>query len=189
MSALSVIALVAGTLGVWLTIKQTIWCWPVSLVAVVVSVAEFYNERLYGDMSLQIFYFFAGVYGWIFWRKNRNRVFVARHMSQRYWPLLIIITVAQALLYYKLIVHFNGDRPVIDAALTAASLTATYMMTRKWVQNWVAWIFIDAFYVYLFISKEMWLFGVLYAFFTGMAFYGWVVWRRQVQTSSLNTEK
>ncbi len=57
MSVLSVIAFVFGALGVWLTIRQTIWCWPVALVAVIASVFEFYNERLYGDMPCRSFIF------------------------------------------------------------------------------------------------------------------------------------
>ena len=51
-----VVFLVSG-LGVWLTIKQTVWCWPVGLVAVIISVVVLYQARLYGDMALQVFYF------------------------------------------------------------------------------------------------------------------------------------
>jgi len=77
-----------------------------------------------------------------------------------------------------LLIHFRGDRPLLDGILTAASLTATYMMTKKWVENWLAWVLIDATYVLLYGLKEMWLFGVLYLLFTGMALYGWIKWRR-----------
>lgn len=177
MSLLSLIALLFGTAGVWLTIRQTIWCWPVSLVAVVASVAEFYHERLYGDMALQVFYFFAGVYGWIFWHQQRAADFKVRHMSSRVWPLLVAGTAFQAFIYYRIILYFNGDRPLLDAALTAASLTATFMMTRKWVQNWITWVVIDTTYIYLYAVKEMWLFAVLYLIFAALAFYGWRSWK------------
>lgn len=175
---LSVIALVAGALGVWLTIRQTIWCWPVSLIAVVASIAEFYRERLFGDMALQVFYFFAGIYGWMYWNQQRKTAFVVRDMSPRTWPLLIGGTAFQALVYYKIILFFNGDRPLLDAILTAASLTATFMMTRKWVQNWITWVVIDTAYIYLYAVKDMWLFAVLYFIFAAMAFYGWMDWRK-----------
>ena len=85
MSYLSLIAFVFGVLGVWLTIKQNILCWPVSIIAVLASIFEFYNERLFGDMSLQIFYFFAAVYGWIFWNQQNKKVFVVTKMPVFNW--------------------------------------------------------------------------------------------------------
>jgi nicotinamide mononucleotide transporter len=178
MSVLSVVALISGALGVWLTIRQTIWCWPVALISVVASIAEFYNERLYGDMSLQVVYFFAGIYGWIYWNQNKNKAFIVARADKKQVPLLIGVTVIQSAVYYFLLQYFKGDRPFLDAILTACSLTATYMMTKKWVENWLFWVFIDGTYVLLYGLKEMWLFVILNVLFTVMAFYGWLKWRR-----------
>ncbi len=180
MSVLGIIALVSGALGVWLTIKQTIWCWPVALVAVLSSILEFYTQRLYGDMSLQVVYFFLGIYGWLYWNRKKNEDFKVEKTPVKLWPLLILVTIAQSLLYYYLLIYFKGDRPLLDGVLTAASLTATYMMTKKWVGNWLAWVLIDATYVLLYGLKEMWLFALLNLLFTIIAFYGWLKWRRAV---------
>lgn len=180
MSLLSIVALIFGVLGVWLTIKETIWCWPAALVAVVASVAEFYNEKLYGDMSLQIFYFFAGIYGWYFWNKNNSLAFKVKHLDKKQLPLLLLATVVQAVIYYYLLLHFGGDKPVLDSILTACSLTVTYMMTKKWVENWLLWVLIDMTYVLLYLIKDMWLFAVLNLFMAAVAFYGWLKWRRIV---------
>jgi nicotinamide mononucleotide transporter len=154
MSVLSIIALITGTLGVWLTIKQTIWCWPFALIAVVASIIEFYEVRLFGDMALQIFYFFAGVYGWVYWKQQQKQVFEIKKMNLRLAPLLIIVTALQAFIYYYLLIYFKGDRPVLDAILTACSLTTTFMMTKKWVENWILWVGIDATYIVLYGLKE-----------------------------------
>jgi nicotinamide mononucleotide transporter len=180
MSVLGIIALISGTFGVWLTIKQSIWCWPFALTAVVTSIIEFYDVRLYGDMALQIFYFFAGVYGWIYWNKKKRELFAIKAIELKLIPALLGITILQAVLYYYLLIYFKGDRPVLDAILTACSLTTTYMMTKKWVENWLLWVFIDASYVVLYVLKDMWLFALLNVVFTIIAFYGWLKWRKQV---------
>jgi nicotinamide mononucleotide transporter len=180
MSVTGIIALVSGALGVWLTIKQTIYCWPVSLIAVVASIAEFYHQRLFGDMALQVFYFFAGVYGWIYWSRHNLTVFGVTHTPLKLVPALLLATLGQAILYYFILSHFNGDRPLFDGVLTACSLTATYMMTKKWIGNWLAWVVIDSAYVILYGLKYMWLFAVLYLFFAAMAFYGWRKWKQKV---------
>ncbi len=179
MSLFSIIALITGTLGVWLTIKQTIWCWPFALTAVITSIIEFYNVRLYGDMALQIFYFFAGVYGWIYWNEKQNKGFLVKRMDLRLIPSLAAITILQAVTYYYLLIYFKGDRPLLDAILTACSLTTTFMMTKKWVENWLLWVFIDATYIVLYGLKEMWLFALLNLLFTVIAFYGWLKWRKE----------
>lgn len=178
MSVLGLVALIFGAMGVWLTIKQTIWCWPVSLIAVISSIAEFYNERLYGDMALQIFYFFAGLYGWMYWNKNKNSDFKVAYIQFKHIPTLLIATGIQSLVFYFLLVRFHGDRPLFDAILTACSLTATYMMTKKWIENWATWVIIDGAYVLLYGIKHMWLFAVLYLLFSIMAFYGWIKWKK-----------
>jgi nicotinamide mononucleotide transporter len=180
MTLLSLIAFVFGVLGVWFTIKQNILCWPISIIAVIASIVEFYEQRLFGDMALQIFYFFAACYGWIFWNRQKNTAFVVSKMRIKNWPLLILITLAQSVLYYYLLSYFKGDQVLFDAILTACSLTTTYMMTRKWLENWVAWVFIDGAYVFLYGIKEMWVFALLYLMFAIIAYYGWMKWRKTI---------
>ena len=74
---------------------------------------------------------------------------------------------------------FRGDQVLLDALLTAASLSATYMMTRRWTENWITWVGIDGTYVLLYLIKGMWLFALLYLFFTAMAYYGWIKWKEE----------
>jgi nicotinamide mononucleotide transporter len=180
MSFLSIAALLFGCAGVILTIRQNILCWPASLVAVVLSIVEFYNERLFGDMSLQVFYFFAGIYGWIFWKRLAREGFVVTRAKTKSMVTMLVLTIIQVPVYYSLILFFNGDKPLFDAVLTAASLSATYMMTRKWVQNWFAWVLIDSAYVVLYFIKSMWAFALLYFLFAVIAFYGWLKWKRSL---------
>jgi nicotinamide mononucleotide transporter len=182
MSLLSIIALIFGTLGVILTIKQSIYCWPAALIAVVASVAEFYQEKLYGDMALQVFYFFAGIYGWVYWNKKKNTAFIITPIDRKAVPALLGMTLAQFVLYYYLLNYFKGDKVMFDAILTACSLTVTYMMTKKWLENWILWVLIDGAYVILYGVKEMWLFAVLYLFMAIIAFYGWIKWRKVVSS-------
>ena len=180
MSLLSIIAFITGVMGVWLTIRQNIFCWPAALISVVTSLLEFYNEKLYGDMALQVVYFIAGVYGWIVWQRNRNADFKVTRMPANIITWLLVLTGMQAVLYFLLLRYFGGDKPAFDALLTGCSLTATYMMIRKWVENWFAWVIIDGAYVFLYVFKGMWLFSVLYLFFAVIAFAGWLKWKREL---------
>jgi nicotinamide mononucleotide transporter len=178
MSILGVIAFITGTLGVWLTIKQNVLCWPAALISVCAATIDFFQARLYGDMSLQIFYFFAGLYGWYFWHKNKTNDFKVSRTPVRWWAYLAAASLLQFAVYYFLLIHYKGARPMLDAVLTALSLTTTYMMTRKWVENWALWVFIDGSYILLYILTDLWLYALLYLVFTAVALYGWIKWKK-----------
>lgn len=179
MTILSLIALVFGILGVVFTIRQSIWCWPLALVSVMASFAEFYKERLYGDMMLQVFYFVSGIYGWWFWERNRHKEFKVSFIPKLWVNYMLGLTILQAIVYYFVLLKFKGDKALFDACLTAASISATYMMTRKWIENWLAWVLIDLLYVVLYGVKHMWLFALLYLIFAAMAAYGFNLWKKK----------
>lgn len=179
MSALALIALITGVLGVLFTILQKIWCWPFALISVVYSSVEFYNERLFGDMALQAFYFVAGVYGWWYWAENQKKEFHVVKTPFTMWFVMLAATIVQFFIYYFLLKKFKGDQMLFDAILTACSITATYMMTKKWLENWAVWVLIDFAYVILYWMKEMPLFAVLNLIFTLMAAYGFYLWTSQ----------
>lgn len=177
MIALGIISFITGTLGVIFTIMQKIWCWPFALIATVTSAVDFYLQRLYGDMALQGFYFFAGIYGWIYWKKNLKKEFKVSATPFNAYFILVFATAVQAALYYFIIKKFRGDQVVFDSILTACSITATYMMTKKWLENWAFWVLIDGAYIILYCIKSLWFYASLYLVFTAMAAYGFYLWR------------
>jgi nicotinamide mononucleotide transporter len=179
MSILGIISLLTGVLGVLFTILQRIWCWPFAIICTITSGIDFYYQRLYGDMALQVFYFAAGIYGWIYWQQNLKKKFDVAKTPNQMWFILAAITGIQAVVYYFLIKKFRGDQVVFDAILTACSITATYMMTKKWFENWFFWVIIDFAYVILYCVKSLWFYASLYLVFTAMAAYGFYLWRTQ----------
>jgi len=179
MSLLGLIALIFGVLGVILTIFQKIWCWPTALISVVISALVFYDQRLFGDMALQVFYFASGIYGWWYWEKNSAKGFNVTRVPNKTWLFLFIATLLQFGVYFLLLTKFKGDKIIFDSILTAASITATYMMTKKWIENWICWVVIDFAYVFLYGLKHMWDFAILNLAFTLMAAYGFYLWKKR----------
>ena len=175
-----VIALITGVLGVLLTVFESIWCWPMALISVIISTITFYDQRLYGDMSLNVFYFFSGMYGWYYWNTHQKKSFRVSPLPLKYLPYIAISIVAQSILYYYILTFFRSDQVLFDSILTASSFTCTYLMTKKWVENWLLWVMIDGAYVFLYIIKEMPTYAILYSFFTLMAAYGFYAWKKQL---------
>ncbi len=61
----------AGTLttavGIWLTARRTLLCWPVTLAADILYLVVFFHARLLSDSLLQIFFVGFTLYGWWHW--------------------------------------------------------------------------------------------------------------------------
>jgi nicotinamide mononucleotide transporter len=174
------IALITGILGVILTIFEVIWCWPMALISVVISIIAFYNERLYGDMSLNVFYFFSGFYGWYYWNKKKDQPFSVAKMPTKWYVPIILSVIVQSIIYYYLLHYFKSDQILFDSILTACSFSCTFMMTKKWIENWLFWIVIDGAYAILYIIKDMPTYAVLYGFFSIMVIYGYYKWKKQL---------
>lgn len=174
------IALVTGVLGVVLTIKEKIWCWPTALISVVISIVAFYKEHLYGDMFLNVFYFFSGIYGWFYWNKRKDEEFIVSLMPVKFYFPLVAITILQIVFYYFILSYFKSDKIIFDSILTACSFTCTYMMTKKWIENWLFWLIIDSAYVILYIMKDMHIYALLYLFFSVMVLFGYFKWKKQI---------
>ena len=61
------------------------------------------------------------------------------------------------------------------------SFVAQFLMTRKVLQNWLLWVFVDICYIPLYIHKELMLTAVLYFVFTIIAWNGYRDWRKTYQ--------
>lgn len=185
MSVLEVVAAVFGAVSVWLSTRQHVASWPTALVNVLLYVIVFHRARLYADMGLQFVFAALSVYGWWEWKfggANRTVLPVSR-VPRRWWPGLALGTAAFGLgLGYLLATRTAAAAPYLDSALTATSLLAQWMMTRKYVENWLLWIAVDVLYVPLYLSRQLPATAVLYAVFLALAVRGWRDWRRDLRT-------
>ena len=81
---------------------------------------------------------------------------------------------------YLLLVHFtNSTVPFWDAATTAASIVAMWMLSRRQVEQWLVWLAVDVVTAGLYLYKEIPLTAGLYALYSALAVAGYLRWRRQ----------
>jgi nicotinamide mononucleotide transporter len=73
----------------------------------------------------------------------------------------------------------DTDVAYLDALVASISLIANLLLARKVIDNWPLWMFVDVFYVGLFIYKELYLTAGLYVVFFFMATTGLIQWRKE----------
>ncbi|MDE6023796.1 MAG: nicotinamide riboside transporter PnuC [Muribaculaceae bacterium] len=79
-----------------------------------------------------------------------------------------------------LILNYLTDStvPIPDAFTTALSIVGMWMLARKYLQQWIAWILVDAVCACLYWYKGIPLYGILYGIYTVIAFFGYRKWLR-----------
>lgn len=180
-STLEIFAAVVGALSVFLSGRQSLWAWPTAIVNVVSYAVVFRGARLYADMGLQVVYAILSCYGWYEWRYGgaRRTPLPVTRTPARLWPLLLALAAALTVLVGGGLARWtDADIPFIDAGLTATSLVAQWMMTRKLLEHWLVWIAVDVVYVPVFVSRGLYVTAALYAVFLGLAVAGWLAWHR-----------
>ena len=186
MSTIEIIAALFGVAGVYLSVRQNVWNWPVGIVNVALYVLVFYNARLYADMGLQVIYILLALYGWHQWLyggPGRSTLPVKRARAPELLVALII-GAAGAWGIGALLARFtNASLPHLDAALTSASLVAQWMATRKLLENWLLWIAADVVYIGMFIYKRLYPTAALYVVFTALAILGYARWKESLRTA------
>jgi nicotinamide mononucleotide transporter len=180
-SELEIVAAVVGALSVFLSVRQSLWSWPTAIVNVSLYTLVFHRSKLYADMGLQVVYALLSCYGWYEWKFGgaRRTTLPVTRTPARLWPLLVTLGVAGSLALGWTFARFTDAAiPYVDSALTAVSLIAQWMMTRKLLENWLVWIAVDLVYVPVYASRQLPATAVLYAVFLALAVAGYLSWRR-----------
>ena len=182
----------AGTLlyfaSVWLIARKKLMTWPVGIVSVVLYALLFWQIRLYSDCLEQVYYLGISVWGWIAWKrtKDRERVIPTGFSHPRtiaVWALATLglgaalgFAVARFHIWFPLAFPDPASYPYLDALTTVASFIAMYLLTRRRAESWIWWIAVDIIGVGLYWVKDVRFIAIQYVFLLGMAVWGLLSW-------------
>lgn len=181
MSGVEIVASVATLVNVYLVIKNNIWCWPWGVVSVVLYGYVFYASKLYSSAGLQVVYYlpmqFIGWWVWLRCGPNRDDdlPITALSPAARLAWFAVNLPLAAALGY--VMSRFGAALSYWDALVTAMSVTGQYLLTRKYVENWILWIVVDVIYAfYLLPAQKLYVSTGLYVLLLIMAILGLIEW-------------
>ena len=180
---MEVLGLISGLLCVWLLIRENVLTFPIGLIYAVLTVVVVYNEKLYADVFLNIYYVGMNAYGWFFWLRGGGERRVERHLQvgsvtqkQILW-LTSILVIGSAVMGYFLASFTDADLAYPDSFTTVASFIAMYLSARKYLESWYLWFIVDVVQVILYLIKGIEMYALLYFIYLVMAFFGWRAWR------------
>jgi len=174
-------------LGIWLTTRRSLWCWPITLAADVLYLVVFYKAQLLSDTLLQGFFVAFTLYGWWHWLRGVQEEGEVKIVPLKKRDAAIAIglgavgTVILALIAQRL----HAALPWLDATLASYSLVGSWWGARKHIANWWLWIVVDLLYIGEYIYKDLWPTAVLYAVLVALAILGLRDWSRAAKTSEV----
>jgi nicotinamide mononucleotide transporter len=177
---LELAGVVTAALGIWLTTRRLLICWPITLVSIFIYMVVFFRAGLFSDALLQVFFVLFTFYGWWHWWRgvrDEGQVLIVP-LSLPNLCIAIVLGVAGSYVLGTLAKRLNAALPYLDAMLMSYSLVATWWQARKHIANWWLWILVDAIYVGEYIYKGLWPTAMLYAAFVPLAVLGLRDWRR-----------
>ncbi len=179
-------ALLSGLMYLVLIIKEVRWAWPLAFFTGIVVAVIAFNKHLYMEMALQIYYVLMAVIGWFSWRNSSsNKEKPIRRMRLTHHLFLIICSFLLTFIFTWFLTHYTDQQyAFLDSLTTIFSLTVTWMVTQKILENWLYWIIINALNVYLMMQNEMYWLAILMVIYTFMAVQGFVTWNKKYQTNN-----
>ncbi len=177
---------ITGALCVYLAAKENILNWPIAILSVVTYIYIFYNAKLYGDTILQFYFLGTSIYGWYYWSYGKSSSLKSERpvgsLVKKDWLVIVIIQIIFSIIIGVLLDRYTDtDVPFVDSFCTVMSFIAQYLMTRKKLENWLLWIFVDIIYIPLYIHKNLLATSVLYFAFLFIALQGYIDWKKTLK--------
>ena len=179
------LATITAVIYVLLALKENIWCWSFGIISSGLSVGVYINATFYYEAILNVLYVILGIYGWMMWARRdaeKSEAPVTRIPARTLLTVCLIGVGASILLGYMGERFTNSDYPSSDALLASFGVIATWMTAKKYLENWLFWIAIDAASAVLYFIKgpSMYLFALLFIFYTFMAVAGYFAWKKSL---------
>ena len=181
---LQIVGVTLGLLYLWLEYRANTWLWVVGMLMPCVHSVLYFRSGLYADFAMQIYYIAAGLYGltaWLIGDKRKERKLEIAHTPLRLVvPLVAIYAVLHIAIYFILVHLTDSSVPFWDSMTTAMSMVAMWMLSRKYMEQWLVWCVVDAVTVGLYLYKGIPLTAGLYTLYTALAIAGYLRWKREI---------
>ncbi len=182
---LEAFAVFFGLLSVWYSKQENILVYPTGIVSVLIYVYLCFEYKLYADMGINAYYFIMSVYGWYNWvnTKDDSRAQIPvswNSRSENHLSILFLVC-SFLLIRWVLISYTDSDVPNWDATTTSFALVGMWLMAKKKVENWIAWIITDIISVPLYLYKGLPFTAIQFLIFTGLAFWGYFAWKKSYE--------
>ena len=190
LTPMEVAAAIATLVNVWLLVRNNIWTWAWGVASVMLYGIVFWRARLWSSTGLQLLYYLPmQAYGWWTWLRagpTRHDDLAVTRLTTRSRIAWTVATLPLAVLLGWLMSFTGAQQSMMDALVTAISVSGQYLQTHKKIEHWFCWVVVNAVYgAWLLPRQQLWLSALLYLILLGLSVQGWRAWLRDERQHGL----
>lgn len=183
---LDILTTVLGLIYIWLEYRASIALWFVGIIMPALDVWLYWSHGLYGDAGMAVYYTLAAVYGFYIWKFKKTRKLKQSlpiiHLPRRqYLPATLFFLFAWGATYYILVNWTNSTVPLLDSFTNALSFVGMWALARKYLEQWIFWIVVDAVCCFLYVQKGIPFKAGLYGLYVVIAIAGYYKWKQMLK--------
>ena len=180
---LDILTTVLGLIYILLEYRASVWLWLFGIIMPALDIYLYWSHGLYGDAGMACYYVLAAIYGFAIWKfkKTRNtheELPIIKMPRDKYLPVAVCFFLAWGVTYYILIRWTNSTVPLQDSFTNALSFVGMWALARKYVEQWLFWIVVDAVCSVLYIQKGIPFKAGLYGLYVVIAVVGYFKWMK-----------
>lgn len=186
--ALELTAIFFGLWSVWAAKKNSLVVFPTGIINTGIYVYLLWKWALLGDMLINAYYVIMSIYGWVLWSKKdtqENQLPITRMQPKEYlysgW--LFLAAVVFVVIVYLIFGKFTHWTSYVDTGVTGLFFVGMWLMARRKIENWLFWIAGDLISIPLYFAKGYTFTSIQYLIFTIIAFYGYLEWKNNLNSS------
>ncbi|MFM5930661.1 MAG: nicotinamide riboside transporter PnuC [Novosphingobium sp.] len=168
-----------GVVNIALIIFRSHWNYLFGLVMVALYFFIFWEQRLFAESALQVFFFAAQVWGWWLWLRvggEDSQVAVAWLDWRSRWVWLAALSAISLNASWLMEKYTTAAAPWVDTPIAVFSVGAQVLLAFRRIENWVLWIVIDIVSIWLYIMRDLEPTAGLYGGFLVMSLFGLKEW-------------
>lgn len=186
---LNIIAGLAGVISVVMCAKGRTMFYFVGFIQTVTYLVLAWQNKFYGEVLENLFYFVTMIWGIFLWKKNEvknddgTEDVLAKKFTPKEWVFSIILTVLATIGMGYWLDGIGSAQAYTDAATNVMAIFAQLLMVWRYREQWIWWLLIDVFCIKMWFVAGNWSMVVMYIFWTANTIYGLWNW------SKLNKEQ
>jgi len=178
------IELIGATLGLlylYFEYKADIKIWATGILMSLFYVYVYIENEFYAFATINVYYIIAQVYGWIKWKRKAGEEKPLCHMPSKYIAPLSGIT-SLLFIFLALILSKMGESAVAwgDSFITSLSIIAIWMLSRKYIEQWIPLIVANLASVFIFYYQGLYPTSLMYAVYFVVSIFGYFNWKRMI---------
>ena len=163
--------------------QNNILVYPTGLIGTGIFVYILLNFSLLGDTIINAYFFSMSIYGWYFWSRKKDEVFVNQvsTINRNEIKYLFILAISSLIFIYFVYDYFdkwNNWTAYVDNVTTAIFFIAMWLMAKRKVESWIFWIIGDLITVPLYFYKGLTISSLQYIIFLILAVLGYISWKK-----------